>query len=140
MTQRLFHRGFTIVELLIVVVVIGVLATVGVLSYAGITQRATDNAVLSDVETLKTLQTEYSLKNQAGGRIWYSGNGIDPELEFTPSQGNVVDIVSDGVDFCIRVYNPGAATYPTLTLSATAESTVSSCTTLGPSDDALADS
>ena len=135
--SRTVHQGFTIVELLIVIIVIGVLATIGIIAYTGVTQRATDNAVLSDVQALKTLQTEYALQNDTGGRVWYSENGIDPELAFTPSTGNIIDIVADSTDYCIRVYNPGSASYRSLAAAALGESSPSVCTTLGPSDDAL---
>lgn len=38
------HKGFTIVELLIVIVVIGILASISIVSYNGITQRANNTA------------------------------------------------------------------------------------------------
>jgi|GEM_PF-1516965 len=41
--------GFTIVELLIVVVVIGILAAIVIVAYNGITKQATDSAVRSDL-------------------------------------------------------------------------------------------
>ena len=44
--------GFTIVELLIVVVVIAILAAVTIVSYAGITNRAYDTAVQSDLANI----------------------------------------------------------------------------------------
>lgn len=44
--------GFTIVELLIVVVVIAVLATVGTVAYAGVQRRARDAKRLSDIQTI----------------------------------------------------------------------------------------
>lgn len=42
-------RGFTIVELLIVIVVIGVLAAISIVAYTGIQNRAHDSAVQSDL-------------------------------------------------------------------------------------------
>lgn len=46
-------RGFTIVELLIVVVVIAILAAITIVSYNGIQTRAKDASRSSSVETLK---------------------------------------------------------------------------------------
>ena len=43
------NAGFTIVELLIVVVVIAILAAITIVSYAGITNKAYDSAVRSDI-------------------------------------------------------------------------------------------
>jgi prepilin-type N-terminal cleavage/methylation domain-containing protein len=46
------NRGFTIVELLIVVVIIGILASVTVVSYNGITQRANTSAAQAATSTV----------------------------------------------------------------------------------------
>ena len=45
-------RGFTIVELLIVIVVIAILASVSVAAYSGVQQRARDTRRVSDMNTL----------------------------------------------------------------------------------------
>lgn len=50
--KRLMQKGFTIVELLIVIVVIGVLAAIVIVSYNGITNSANDSAVESDLATI----------------------------------------------------------------------------------------
>lgn len=46
------QHGFTIVELLIVIVVIGILAAIVIVAYNGVTNRANDNAVKSDLANL----------------------------------------------------------------------------------------
>jgi len=45
--------GFTIVELLIVIVVIGILAAITIVAYSGITNRASDAVVLSDIDNAR---------------------------------------------------------------------------------------
>jgi prepilin-type N-terminal cleavage/methylation domain-containing protein len=52
------QTGFTIVELLIVIVVIAILATISIVAYSSIQNRANDTAVQSDVRSLaeKVLQ------------------------------------------------------------------------------------
>lgn len=52
------QTGFTIVELLVVIVVIAILAAVTVVAYNGITQQANDTVVQND---LRTLATKFSL-------------------------------------------------------------------------------
>ena len=47
-------KGFTLVELLIVIVILGILATVTVFAVRGITDRGQDNACLVDQRTLST--------------------------------------------------------------------------------------
>lgn len=48
---RLKSKGFTIVELLVVIVIIGVLASVSLISYTGISQRAVSAILQSDLST-----------------------------------------------------------------------------------------
>ncbi len=47
-------KGFTLVELLIVIVILGILATVTVFAVRGITDRGQDNACDVDQRTLDT--------------------------------------------------------------------------------------
>lgn len=47
-------RGFTIVELLIVIVVIGILAAITIVSFNGIQNRAIDTAIMADLKNFKT--------------------------------------------------------------------------------------
>src|SRR5680860_1181216 len=58
------NRGFTIVELLVVIVVIGILAAITIVSYTGVSQKATVVSLISDLDNaskqLKLYQVEYS--------------------------------------------------------------------------------
>ncbi len=47
-----YNRGFTIIELLIVIVVIGILATITIIAYNGIQGRASDAVVQVDLENI----------------------------------------------------------------------------------------
>lgn len=60
--QRNFS-GFTIVEVIIVIVVIGILAAIGVLAYNGFQKRAAGTAVLSDIENASAIVEQYAVKN-----------------------------------------------------------------------------
>jgi prepilin-type N-terminal cleavage/methylation domain-containing protein len=53
------QQGFTIVELLIVVVVIAILAAITIVSYNGITNRANDASVQADLRTLGQQVEQY---------------------------------------------------------------------------------
>lgn len=56
-------RGFTIVELLIVIVVIAILAAIVIVAYAGIQGRAADTAVQADLRNIATLLENYNATN-----------------------------------------------------------------------------
>jgi len=57
------RRGFTIVELLIVIVVIGILAAITVVAYNGIQQRARDAQRQSDITVIKKALELYYAAN-----------------------------------------------------------------------------
>lgn len=87
---------------------------------------------------MAALQTNYSLDQGTPGKEWYSGNGIDADLKFTPTSTNVIDVVTDGSDeYCIRSYNPSSQTYTNIYSAYESGSTSSSCYFNEPSADAI---
>jgi len=56
-------NGFTIVELLIVIVVIAILAAISIVAYNGIQQRARDTQRLQDVKTIAKALELYYIQN-----------------------------------------------------------------------------
>ena len=81
------QSGFTIVELLIVIVIIGILATLVIITFTGIQQRArntkrqTDiNAIDSHLEAFNADQGYYPTLTNMNTASWVSGNlkGLDP--------------------------------------------------------------
>jgi prepilin-type N-terminal cleavage/methylation domain-containing protein len=61
------QRGFTIVELLIVIVVIGILAAITIVSYTGITARANTNAAKGNASTYLQKAELYASESVADG-------------------------------------------------------------------------
>lgn len=89
MTNRLKTNGFTIVELLIVVVVIAILAAITVVAYNGVTQQSRSAARGSEMKTaVKKLETD---KIQSGTGHYTS---TEPELLSTlrPLAANPADL------------------------------------------------
>ena len=103
-----YSNGFTIVELITVIVIIGILSAITIVGYQGIQGKSLDASVLSDLDTLDAIETNYGLKNHVSAKPYYSGNGPDSDLNFTPSSGNVIDVVANSSDYCIRGYNPNS--------------------------------
>ena len=54
------NKGFTLVELLIVIVILGILATVTVFAVTGITNKGKTSACQSDAKTIQTAEEAYS--------------------------------------------------------------------------------
>jgi len=57
------RAGFTIVELLIVIVTIAILATITIVAYNGIQQRARDSRRMQDLKALSTATKLYAVDN-----------------------------------------------------------------------------
>ena len=86
------HRGFTIVELLIVIVVIAILAAISVVAYNGIQQRARDSERISE---LKSIAKAIEMFNIYNGRY--------PE-ESTPDSANGEVGEGAGLDALLSPY------------------------------------
>lgn len=106
--QKAAQTGFTIVELIVVIIIIGLLTALGVVSYGAIVKNTADKSILSDLESLAAIQTQFSLQNNGVAKAWYSGSGVDSDLKFTPSDDNVIDVTIKDNMFCIRGYSPRA--------------------------------
>jgi prepilin-type N-terminal cleavage/methylation domain-containing protein len=59
------EAGFTLVELLVVIVILGVLAGIVVFAVGGITNNSTKSACNSDVATAQTAEDAYFAQNNA---------------------------------------------------------------------------
>ena len=104
-------KGFTLVELLIVIVILGILATVTVFAVRGITDQGQTSACSANIKTLEVAVESYFA--QEGGSVLPApaGNGTevltvvafnDPsqvllvEAELVRSQSDTVNVGTDG--------------------------------------------
>lgn len=81
-------KGFTIVELLVVIVVIGILAAITVISYIGITQKAIVSSSQSDLANASQQLKMFQIENGA-----YSNSVTDCP---SPASGNICLKYSNG--------------------------------------------
>ena len=93
-------NGFTIVELLIVIVVIGILATITIVAYGNIQSKAKFNKINAELITMRKLINMYKAENgtypSTGGTYRYQrvdGNNFIPGV--VPAYANVLPKVTD---------------------------------------------
>lgn len=74
--MKLTKSGFTIVELLIVILVIAILAAISVVAYNGVQQRSRDSIRKSDLSTIAKLLSMYNVNR---GNYISTGSGCGSE-------------------------------------------------------------
>ena len=128
---HLTQTGFTIVELVIVMTVIGILSTLGVNAYNGAKLKAYDIAIIADADAMDSALTNMQI-NTPGGTLSFADmdgdgeddgyhysnelendatiNALNKQLDFKPTRDNIIDVktTGDGKEYCIRVYNEKA--------------------------------
>ncbi len=89
---KVLQRGFTIVELLIVVVVIAILAAITIVSYAGIQEKTANTKIMSDLKAMQKLIESYKSIHGVypdGGVGWnYSHNNPNGFIPGVAAQFN----------------------------------------------------
>jgi len=98
------NKGFTIVELLVVIVIIGVLAAITIVSYTGITQKATFAKEQSDMKSVNDLIQIYYAENgkypdTGGSSTWWGyGRGTPFVPGIVPKYAASLPQVTNAVD------------------------------------------
>lgn len=96
------NKGFTIVELLIVVIVIAILATITIVTYRGITDRALDASLQTD---LRSLATVLEIDNQRDGAYPATAAAANNGQGLSVSSDSQVYYTPESNGYCVHVSN-----------------------------------
>jgi prepilin-type N-terminal cleavage/methylation domain-containing protein len=96
------NQAFTIVELLIVIVVIGILAAITIIAYNGITTRATEASMQAD---LRGAATTLEIDNQRDGSYPASAAAANDGKGLSLSNGNQLNYTLESYGYCIDISN-----------------------------------
>ena len=89
-------KGFTLVELLIVIVVIAILAAISIVAYNGVTQKARDDERISDARNIINAISSYNAENEGK---WLTANDKQALKDYNTVKvpAKAVDKLSDSV-------------------------------------------
>jgi general secretion pathway protein G len=114
MLKNKYNSGFTIVELLIVIVVIGILAAITIVAFNGVQGRAYDAAVKSDFRNLSKLLVKY--QTETGHLPANTTDLANAGIKVSKSAYDLTSTLNRNVGMCI-VAAPGTERYAFLSLS-----------------------
>jgi prepilin-type N-terminal cleavage/methylation domain-containing protein len=102
------EAGFTLVELLIVVAILGILAGVVVFSVAGVQNDSLANACKAEASTLRTAEEAYFVKNKT-----YAASSVlktDKFLGTTPAYAEVTAANASATGYTVTWTSTGGCT------------------------------
>lgn len=113
-------KGFTIVELLIVIVVIGILAAITIVSFNGVTGRATTTSVKSDLSnSYAVLANDLTLTGAYPATIAAANNGIGLKNSSGNTYTYVVNNASGTPTYCLSSTNTNGTSFTVTNNSST---------------------
>ena len=97
------RSGFTIVELLIVVVVIAILAAITIVAYNGVQTRAVESTMKNDLQSAATL---VEMDNTKSGSYPSSAGSANDGKGLNSSGSNILNYALKSYGYCLTITNP----------------------------------
>ena len=104
--KKNIYKGFTLVELLIVVVILGIIAAIGFPMYTGYIDSARDKEATASLQAISMMQEQYQLENNLS-TYWTSGSSCSDKTNTieTTLFGDNNSLNEDNFYYCIIPFN-----------------------------------
>ena len=103
-------EGFTLVELVVVIAILGILAGVAVPAYSGYLEKAKEAGDITTLEAVKTAAMAYNAKNGAVTKVFVDKTDDGYTVQIN-SNANTSDDISTTDDFKLYFANGGTVSF-----------------------------